>query len=105
MRIVFNRLFLWNESWRGQRESKTHERQITKVETMIANEMVMFLHCKKCLKKLPADQSPRDYASIEAGWTKSGLQLWCRRHEINIIHVDFEGQRHPAVSGAWTEVH
>ena len=34
MRIVFNRLFLWNESWRGQRESKTHERQITKVEQM-----------------------------------------------------------------------
>ena len=72
---------------------------------MIANEMVMFLHCKKCLKKLPADQSPRDYASIEAGWTKSGLQLWCKRHEINIMHVDFEGQQHPAVLGAWTEVH
>jgi hypothetical protein len=25
---------LWNESWRGQRESKTYERQITKVEQM-----------------------------------------------------------------------
>ena len=34
MRIVFNRLFLWNESWRGQRESKTYERQITKGEQM-----------------------------------------------------------------------
>ena len=34
MRIVFNRLFLWNVGWQGQRESKTHERQITKVEQM-----------------------------------------------------------------------
>jgi len=31
---VFNRLFLWNVGWQGQRESKTYERQITKVEQM-----------------------------------------------------------------------
>jgi hypothetical protein len=40
--------------------------------------------------------SPRDWSSIEAGWTALGLQVWCKRHEINILHVDFEGQKHPA---------
>ena len=62
----------------------------------VTKKIKMFLHCKKCLDELPGDQSPRDYAAIEAGWTKLGLQLWCKRHEKNIIHVDFEGQRHPA---------
>ena len=63
----------------------------------VTNKIAMFLHCKKCLDELPGDQSPRDYAVIEAGWTKIGLQLWCKRHDKNILHVDFEGQKHPAV--------
>ena len=63
----------------------------------VTNKIAMFLHCKKCLDELPGDQSHRDYATIEAGWTKIGLQLWCKRHEMNIMHVDFEGQQHPAV--------
>jgi hypothetical protein len=62
----------------------------------VTNKIAMFLHCKKCLDELPGDQSPRDYATIEAGWTKIGLQLWCKRHDKNILHVDFEGQKHPA---------
>jgi len=62
----------------------------------VTNKIVMFLHCKKCIKELPGGQSPRDYAAIEIGWTKLGLQAWCRRHEKNILHVDFEGQKHPA---------
>ena len=63
----------------------------------VTNKIAMFLHCKKCLDELPGDQSPHDYAAIEAGWTKIGLQLWCKRHDKNILHVDFEGQKHPAV--------
>ena len=66
----------------------------------ITNKIAMFLHCKKCLKELPGGQSPREFAAIEAGWTKIGLQLWCKRHEMNIMHVDFEGQQHPAVFNA-----
>jgi hypothetical protein len=62
----------------------------------VTKKIEMFLHCKKCIKQLPGHESPRDYAAIEAGWTKLGLQLWCKRHEMNILHVDFEGQRHPA---------
>jgi len=62
----------------------------------VTNKILMYMHCKKCLKDLPAGQSPRGYAAIEAGWTKLGLQLWCKRHEKNILHVDFEGHKHPA---------
>lgn len=67
------------------------------------NAIQMFVHCGLCLdewkaKELPAtrDQSPRSYARLEIGYTDVGYQVWCVRHECNVMHVDFEGQRHPA---------
>lgn len=55
------------------------------------------MHCKKCIEELPAGQSPRDYSALEVGWTIHGIQVWCRRHELNVVHIDFEGQRHHLV--------
>jgi hypothetical protein len=60
------------------------------------NEIVLFLHCRQCMSEMPPGFSPRDWARIEVGWTKLGIQVWCIRHEINIMHMDFEGQKHPA---------
>lgn len=57
------------------------------------NEIVTFLHCGLCIKGLPKGTSPREHASVEVGYTKQGLQVWCKRHECNIIHIDFEGQK------------
>lgn len=60
------------------------------------NAISMFLHCKKCFQEKPGDISMRDFARLEIGWTPVGIQVWCLRHDINIVHVDFEGQKHPA---------
>ncbi len=56
----------------------------------------LYLHCGKCLGEVPEGTSPREYQKIQAGWTDQGLQVWCVRHDCNIIHIDFEGQTHPA---------
>lgn len=66
------------------------EREITK-ELAIG----FYFHCKKCLEELPLDTSPREWAQLEIGYTPIGLQVWCRRHECNVVHVDFEGAKHP----------
>lgn len=60
------------------------------------NQIVAFFHCKLCLAELPAGTSPVEWARYESGWTKIGFQVWCTRHQINIVHVDFEGMKHPA---------
>ena len=60
------------------------------------NEITQFLHCSKCIDELPGDESPRSYARYEIGFTEIGLQMWCQRHECNIVHIDFEGHQHPA---------
>ena len=63
------------------------------------NKIESFLHCGLCINELKAmggEQSPRDYANVSVGWNKEGLQVWCNRHDCNILHVDFEGVQHPA---------
>jgi hypothetical protein len=52
-------------------------------------EIRAFMHCSLCLK----EEKPQ---SIEAGWTPLGFQVWCRNHDCNIIHVDFDGTQHGA---------
>jgi len=59
-----------------------------------------FLHCRECLEDWQAGkapgESPASYARFSIGWTVLGLQVICNRHDLNVIHIDFEGQQHPA---------
>ena len=89
----------WDRVRAKEREHMTKKiKKQPSVDTMAKNNIVAFLHCKKCLDSLPDNVSPRKYASIEIGWTKWGFQAWCTRHEANMLHVDFEGLKHPAVT-------
>ncbi len=56
----------------------------------------LYLHCGKCLDELPPDTSPEEYSRTQAGWTEEGIQIWCNRHQCNVMHMDFEGRQHPA---------
>lgn len=64
-----------------------------------ANSMVAMLHCALCLDEWKANEqvnrtmSPRDWAELEVGWTRQGIQVWCKRHECNVVHMDFEGRK------------
>lgn len=52
-------------------------------------EIQAFMHCSLCIR----EGQPQ---SIEAGWTRLGFQVWCRNHDCNITHIDFEGVQHKA---------
>ena len=56
-----------------------------------------FMHCSLCITDgIPEGESPQTWARLSVGWTKEGFQVWCNRHNCNVIHVDFEGIKHPA---------
>ena len=55
-----------------------------------------YLHCGKCIKQKPLGVSMSEWGGYDIGWTKLGLQVWCKKHQCNIMHIDFEGQQHPA---------
>ena len=67
------------------------------------NKITTFLHCAKCINELQEKAqkkeiiaSPKMYARYEVGYTPIGIQVWCLRHNCNILHMDLEGQKHPA---------
>lgn len=66
-----------------------------------SNEITAYMHCVQCIAEKPGDISPRDWARLEMGWTPAGFQVWCTRHDLNVLHVDFEGQQHPANTNAF----
>ena len=57
------------------------------------NVIRQFMHCRNCIENLPKGISPRDWAEIECGWTPHGFQVWCKRCEKNIMHIDLKGQK------------
>ena len=70
----------------------------------ITNEIKAFMHCVLCLDSIPDGVSPRVWARLSMGWTPSGFQVWCNRHEVNVLHVDFEGVKHPANTGRPSDI-
>lgn len=78
------------------------QREAVKMVQQLSNELCIgaYIHCGLCLgefqKGLAPGQSPATYARLSVGWTKEGLQVWCNRHDVNVMHVDFQGAKHPA---------
>jgi len=55
-----------------------------------------YMHCALCLRERPPTESPESYARLSVGMTQEGLQVWCVRHDCNVMHVHFQGMKHPA---------
>lgn len=56
---------------------------------MSENEIVRFLHCKKCLEEMPVGASPKEFQDIQVGLTQTGVMVWCKRHDIEVTHIKF----------------
>lgn len=60
-----------------------------KAQVVVTMKQIKFyFHCRKCLEELPVGWSPQEYALIEIGITETGIQVWCRRHDIEITHLE-----------------
>ena len=57
------------------------------------SSITMFFHCKECMVEKPPSVAPREWARLEVGWTEKGVQVWCVRHNMNVAHIDFLGQK------------
>jgi hypothetical protein len=66
------------------------------------NEIVSFMHCGRCLDEMPDNFSPREWVQLEVGFTPLGIQIWCKRREANVMHMDFQGHKFPANVSAIT---
>lgn len=76
----------------------TDDQKSNTIEKTETNQILSYMHCGMCLSEIPDGVSPALWADLEFGFTERGLQVWCRRHDCNLIHIDFEGHQHPAVT-------
>jgi len=63
---------------------------VTYLFSKALNEIEFYWHCSKCseeVEHLP-DQSPAEYARLNIGPTKNGIQIWCVRHDCNVASLD-----------------
>lgn len=81
------------------KQAKGAHREPFVKETKKSNEDcgVTYIHCGLCLDELPTPgESPKSYSRLGVSFTKSGMQVWCNRHEVNVCHVDYMDHKHPA---------
>ena len=50
--------------------------------------------CAKCSEEfvggLTDAKSLQEYTKLDVGFTDRGFQIWCRRHELNVCHFNFD---------------
>ena len=55
------------------------------------SEIILHFHCRQCLEERPKGVTPKEWQSVEVGYTKDKhIQVWCRRHDINIVTTEDE---------------
>ena len=55
------------------------------------DHIICYFHCKNCIYLKPQDQSPKEWARCQAGWTKEGIMVECSRCDMKIAHIDLMG--------------
>lgn len=60
------------------------------------NCIKLFFHCRLCIESIPVGMTPAQRSNLSAGFSELGLQVWCERHDCNVVHIDFQGVQHPA---------
>ena len=64
---------------------------------VLQNGIEQNIICSKCetefLLGSTDSRSLQDYSRLDIGFTGIGVQVWCRRHDANVAHIDFAGQK------------
>ena len=85
-------------------EDNSLEQDIGKLSYLL-NQIKEPIVCVKCSDEFMTGQtdakSLQDYSRIDVGFTERGIQLWCQRHQINICHINFNGQKPEVDLDAW----
>ena len=72
------------------------EQDVSKLNYLF-NQIKEPIVCVKCSDELTQGltdaKSIQDYSRIDVGFTNRGVQLWCQRHNINICHINFNGDK------------
>ena len=62
----------------------------------LLNQIKEPIVCVKCADEFSKGstdyKSLQSYSNLDVGYTDRGLQIWCRRHEVNVCHFKFSNK-------------
>ena len=65
--------------------------------SILLNQINQHVICGKCKEEFQVgstnSSSLQAYTKLDVGFTKIGIQVWCRRHDANVVQVNFDGQK------------
>ena len=63
----------------------------------ILNQISHQVVCSKCEAEFRKSRTNsgilQEYTKLDIGFTDIGMQVWCRRYDANVVHVNFEGNQ------------
>jgi hypothetical protein len=97
LRTVFDAAMKWQAYQRKllgvdslQEDRPAPKLSIEELQAMEPMQIKGFAHCARCVVEKPRGVSPREWTSLEMGATDDGIQVWCKRHNMNVIHVRYK---------------
>lgn len=60
---------------------------------MDISRIITFFHCAECRRQLPINESMEKWTRFNAGLTSTGIEVWCVRHRMLVVHVTPEELR------------
>jgi len=49
--------------------------------------IITFFTCKACQRQKPSNESMEKWARLNVGITPTGIEVWCVRHRIQVVHL------------------
>ena len=71
----------------------------------ITDNLVCNQCCEEYCAGLTDSRSLQQYSMLDVGLTDIGLQVWCLRHDVNVVHVDFGGKKLEADFRSLSKLH
>lgn len=63
----------------------------------LLNSIKQQVVCSKCESEYMAGytdaSSLQNYSKLDIGFSDIGIQVWCHRHDVNVVHIDFDGNK------------
>lgn len=76
------------KSMRGGIETVLHKNK--QEFGMKKDNISLYFHCRDCFKDKPKNTSMEEYSRLSVGRTDEGIQVWCRRHDKQVLHLGFD---------------
>ena len=80
----------------GNTKNLTKTANISELEYLLyqIKEPIVCVKCSDEFENGLSDAaSLQNYCRLDVGFTKRGLQIFCRRHELNVCHLNFNNQK------------